>query len=742
MKKLISLILLLCCVVLNAQNIEWARIEKSDVSPFFNGYASVGRFNNVYLVHRNGEKLFDIPYPLTYADNNCFIFGNGYSKALLTDHKGNALSKQYCQIEPIENLYLATTDDHKYVILNKSGEFLNDIFQSYIHYNDNTIQLFNDQKSYILDAYGTILIESSSFILYDPNSPIFEYDKGAQRLAYIKPSRLTIDITGKKIAYHTNCDYFTIHTFLKDDYQYYNFNAQPITKEQLCISKDGLYPFIQESLYGFKNKNGQVVLKPQFSKIDPLFWINNYMRVESEDSGKWGCINSLGQLIISPVYESLKPFNYCFIAEKKSNDYHVLDKNGKIIYKGNGVFSQIKKIDKINKDILLYYDGLSIYEQELININTGKVIKHSGIEPFKKGLAKIMVGSGWGLINSQGKFIIKPEYNKIYDINEDLIVATDLHHSYIFDINGKVLFNSENTGIKFCGNFNYGVAPVWMALDGNNLKYGWIYNTFTNTKENILALYPLLTKDQQQIEDMDKIVAERAAYVDYLYKMGANEMEKDHYQEASYYFYKLLKLYPTHDASRYALGYCYYRLGNYDEALEHLRDLISYTEVYYLKALCFYNQNKLIEAAKNCKYCLSKSPNDEDYKELYTAINERKQYKKQPKSDATFLIMTAINQSLATINQSMMIFNNQNTNFTPCINTSTIGEHSRAIYNQKEKKCSLCHGTGYNPGKERASFYSYSTDMKDNPPCDVCGDRSDHYHKSCPSCGGKGYTTY
>lgn len=56
------------------------------------------------------------------------------------------------------------------------------------------------------------------------------------------------------------------------------------------------------------------------------------------------------------------------------------------------------------------------------------------------------------------------------------------------------------------------------------------------------------------------------------------------------------------------------------------------------------------------------------------------------------------------------------------------------------KNCSFCNGTGKNPGKEYGADYSGGKIITIEY-CSVCGrNEKKHYHNSCPSCGGKGYT--
>jgi hypothetical protein len=69
--------------------------------------------------------------------------------------------------------------------------------------------------------------------------------------------------------------------------------------------------------------------------------------------------------------------------------------------------------------------------------------------------------------------------------------------------------------------------------------------------------------------------------------------------------------------------------------------------------------------------------------------------------------------------------------------TNTAGRSVAA--NTGRQTCSSCNGTGKNSARERPALYNYSTEDYSSPRCSICGDRSNHYHKDCPSCMGKGY---
>lgn len=62
---------------------------------------------------------------------------------------------------------------------------------------------------------------------------------------------------------------------------------------------------------------------------------------------------------------------------------------------------------------------------------------------------------------------------------------------------------------------------------------------------------------------------------------------------------------------------------------------------------------------------------------------------------------------------------------------------SRPSNSNRRSSCSLCHGTGYSPVKEKPANYGNSNHS--TYQCEICGDWDIHYHKPCPSCSGRRY---
>jgi hypothetical protein len=103
-------------------------------------------------------------------------------------------------------------------------------------------------------------------------------------------------------------------------------------------------------------------------------------RIKVDD--KYGYINSKGRIITKPIFEHAPEF---------------LNKNEPFITYTDGKCSYTK------------YNGKQITER-YFDVR----------EKFSEGLAPVNVSSKWGIINTQGKFILEPIYNHIYAYSHGL----------------------------------------------------------------------------------------------------------------------------------------------------------------------------------------------------------------------------------------------------------------------------------------------------------------------------------
>lgn len=64
-----------------------------------------------------------------------------------------------------------------------------------------------------------------------------------------------------------------------------------------------------ERKWGYIDKNGKIVIEPQFAKAYGFSEGLAAVRIGNSDNGKWGFIDSKGKFIVNPIYEDVQPFS-------------------------------------------------------------------------------------------------------------------------------------------------------------------------------------------------------------------------------------------------------------------------------------------------------------------------------------------------------------------------------------------------------------------------------------------------
>ena len=99
---------------------------------------------------------------------------------------------------------------------------------------------------------------------------------------------------------------------------------------------DGLAAIVKDNLYGYINKEGKVVIDPRFTWAKDFCTGLAAVQTKMDAGGKWGFINTAGDIVIDAVYDEVEDFtkDYTRAYRYDSLKYFILDKTGKIIYSG------------------------------------------------------------------------------------------------------------------------------------------------------------------------------------------------------------------------------------------------------------------------------------------------------------------------------------------------------------------------------------------------------------------------
>ena len=186
----------------------------------------------------------------------------------------------------------------------------------------------------------------------------------------------------------------------------------------------------------------------------------------------------------------------------------------------------------------------------------------------------------------------------------------------------------------------------------------------------------------------------------------------------------------------------YFTQYNYKKSIEMFSKAILlnpyHALAYKCRALAYYNLNKYKDAMNDIVKAMKLDPLCQQNDTIYHGIMIGKNDK--------FMRIWGPGGTMDMINNSLMAFSSSlnsttatnNLGATPPSATVTTSSSSNTV-GLRKVSCSFCNGTGMNPSKERPAFYSYSSEDYSSGMCNICGSNTNHYHKPCPSCLGKGY---
>jgi len=205
---------------------------------------------------------------------------------------------------------------------------------------------------------------------------------------------------------------------------------------------DGMAAYREKASWGYINKNGEIAIEAQFYNAhnfkNGLAKISNFER-------KYGMIDKSGKVVIPLKYQDVSEFSEGLCAAKVDSKWGYRDKSDQNI---------ISNTYDAAKD---FHDGLAIVKKEdMYFLIDKKGRKKSGdfdrLNLLNNGMYKIKVDKKFGLMDANGKTILKPQYRSISQI-DDKTMAVKLEDEYFLRtlIKDKIEV-PKNTGIQYLGN--------------------------------------------------------------------------------------------------------------------------------------------------------------------------------------------------------------------------------------------------------------------------------------------------
>jgi hypothetical protein len=222
-----------------------------------------------------------------------------------------------------------------------------------------------------------------------------------------------------------------IYDYVEQD-DYFTYNR---------FGENDLAPVCKNKLFGFINKNGELIIDFQYSGANEF---NNGFAVVVNIKNKEGVIDSDNKVIIDFKYDEVHHFN---------DDLYIVKLN--------------EKYGLVNTENIIVLD----------------IDYDAGLDGIINDRALIIKGSGtdelWGFIDSKGKIIIEPIYFFTSDFDTDLAVATKYSYedgslSGVIDKEGSVVIPFQYDEITIHELVNYDSLNMLITACKDD-KWGIIY---------------------------------------------------------------------------------------------------------------------------------------------------------------------------------------------------------------------------------------------------------------------------
>ena len=416
------------------------------------------------------------------------------------------------EIEKIDEYnYYIYKEDAKYGVIDKNGNIIVKANYSNIIIPNPKKDIFvcyNEEKSEILNSSNNKLFEKydkaqpiklkfiASDLIYEKNTLKYE-ENGLYGLIDFKGKSITKNIYDSIESLPMNEGKFIVCKDKK--YGIVDLKGNTLVKEEYdtCVS-DGFYTkeeaykksgFIVSNKtedgykYGYYNYKGKKILDVKFNKIERVNKKNeNKNYLIASENGKYGVFVEKKQIIPNEYQEINYNEELDLFILQKNKKYGVADTSGKIIV-------DIDKDKIFQRGIYIYIskdENKSVVDKfgNIVDIDYKKNVYTTDNENFF--ITTLIDNSivNYGIINKDGKELVKNEYRYLEYLFDDYFIAKNNEGNLgIIDINNKVILEFKYISLQKLKEKN-----IIQALDedGNTLIYSAKFeNTLTMKNANI-----------------------------------------------------------------------------------------------------------------------------------------------------------------------------------------------------------------------------------------------------------------
>ena len=246
-----------------------------------------------------------------------------------------------------------------------------------------------------------------------------------------------------------------------------SFVFPPIYKDILMLNN---------KLIALKNEKGYSIYNSDTKEKSEIFYQDikqlNFDQFIIQVGDFIGLLNSSLELKIPILYEAIHPIKDSVFSYQLDGKMGLISTSGRLI--SPAVYDDFSSYDEHSKKIIAKF-GLKIY---YLNLDGTKFItsafeyfpKAFDIAHFYEGNAIFLKNGKFGIMNAQGKVILKPTFAALGKVSE-FIPVTKAGKWGFMDINGKMILEYKFTAIEAFYDFGFIVElDGLLGLLGNDLK--------------------------------------------------------------------------------------------------------------------------------------------------------------------------------------------------------------------------------------------------------------------------------
>lgn len=239
-----------------------------------------------------------------------------------------------------------------------------------------------------------------------------------------------------------------------------------------AFSQPALIPYRARDAWGYCNKDGKVLIKPQYQDAEPF---ENGLAV-IKLKGKKGLIDEKGHQVTSAKYDAVFPFSSGLAKVSVDGKFGYIDRKGKEIcpaeYETAEDFQEgfafVRKdkwgvIDSTGKSVIPFrYPAFSRYNKDV-------GFDYSYLKyKFAEGMAKVLTDSGFIYINPKGEPVFSKKFGEATTFRQGVAVVSDYEGGArgLIDKSGKIIVPLEYD--------HFGYLSEGLRAAKKNGKWGYI----------------------------------------------------------------------------------------------------------------------------------------------------------------------------------------------------------------------------------------------------------------------------